>query len=168
MKNDSFNDFIKIQNFKSIEIDFGNKSWHHIIPSVPGWYYIETTAPINILSCVGMPKKDGNYNLPEKIKNNQYLFDLNLSISQKDNRSYIVYSGETKNLLARAREHSFGGNETGCLAISEYDKLKNFVWSFSYLKLQNFNNSLDDDKSLRVYGEQIFRTKYGFPILCSK
>jgi len=158
------------EKFVSIKMDFStNPRWYKdTIPSEAGWYFIETTTPIDILRKVGNPKEKGNYNIPQKIIDSQYLIDNDLSIKQIGNQPYAVYSGEALNLMNRAREHSFGGKGTGCLAIENYRSLKLYHWSFCYLKCKTYSPDSEGDKGLRNLGEQIWRSQNGWPILCSK
>jgi len=162
------NEFLKKEKFVKVMISFNNEKWHHDIPSKSGWYFIETDTPIDKLAIVGDPVEPRNYNIPEKVKSNKYLLDKGFAINQNNKDLYIVYSGHAQNLKARAREHSFGGNGTGCLAISKYNVLKKFHWTFCYLRFEEFDIKCGDDKNARIYGEQIFRAEYGFPILCSE
>ncbi len=156
--------------FVSIEIDLLKKPrWHlDTIPSEPGWYFIETTAPIDIIRAVGDPKENRNYDMPQKIIDSQYLIDNDLSIKQIKEQPYIVYSGEAENLLNRAREHSFGGKGTACLAIDKYPSLKSYNWCFSYLTCKSYSPDSMGDKGLRNFGEQIWRSQNGWPVLCSQ
>lgn len=155
--------------FVSVKMNLSqNPRWYlDIIPSEAGWYFIETTTPIAILREVGKPK-NGNYNIPQKIEDSQYLINCNLAIKQNGNQPYIVYSGEAANLMYRAREHSFGGKGTGCLAIKKYCSLKSYDWCFSYLTCRAYNPDSEGDKGLRNLGEQIWRSQNGWPVLCSK
>ena len=158
------------KEFVSIKMDLSkNSKWYlNTIPSEAGWYLIKTTAPVDILRNVGGPKQKGNYNIRQKIIDSQYLIDCDLSIKQIGNQPYVVYSGEAANLRYRAREHSFGGSGTGCLAIEKYGSLKLYNWFFSYLTCETYNPDSEGDKNLRKFGEQIWRSKNGWPVLCSQ
>lgn len=160
-----------IENEKFIEkkIDFNNKKWHLEeirIPAEPGWYQIKTNTPIYVLENVGTTHNN-NYDIPDKIKTNKYLIENKIAITQKKDEPYIVYSGQAINLTARAREHSFGGAGTGCLAIAEYKTLLKYEWYFCYILSKLFECETPNI-SIRNYGEQILRSKYGWPILCSQ
>ena len=156
--------------FISRKIDFKKKPRWHLdrVPSEPGWYYLETTAPVSVLRSVGNPKEKKNYNIPKKIKGSSYLAANKLAIKQIKEKPYVVYSGEANNLKNRAREHSFGGNGTACLAIGKYSVLKKYDWYFSYFTCTSYMADSDGDKCLRNLGEQVWRAHYGWPILCSK
>ncbi|MFZ0485115.1 MAG: hypothetical protein WAL93_17130, partial [Desulfobacterales bacterium] len=158
------------EGFVSIEMDLSkNPRWYiDSIPSEAGWYFIETTTPIDTLRKVGKPKEKGNYNIPQKIIDSQYLINSNLSIKQIGNQPYVVYSGEAANLMNRAREHSFGGKGTGCLAIEKYRSLCSYKWCFSYVTCRTYSPESGGDKGLRNLGEQIWRSQNGWPVLCSK
>ena len=160
---------LSMKTFKVAKINFENKQWHikANVPSKSGWYMIRTTTPIDTLQSVGEPKHKGNYNIPKKIKTAQLLINKGLVIIQNDRTPYIVYSGEAKNLLSRAREHSFGGVGTGCLAINSYPSLLKYEWWFDYLECESVFPGSDGDKGLHTYGEQYWRSMNGWPILCS-
>lgn len=156
--------------FTAVTIDFASKERWYLdsIPSEPGWYVIETDAPVNILENIGRPKRSGNYNIPQRIEKAKYLSRVGLVPQQTGSNLYPVYSGEAANLLNRAREHSFGGNGTGCLAINEYPRLKSYRWCFSFLSCAAFDPECGGDKNLRNYVEQIWRSENGWPVLCSR
>ncbi len=153
---------------KTIEMNFQEDDWRASIPSSPGWYFIETDTPPEIFKEVGSPVGQRHYNIPEKVK-------TSLSLSKKyracilptDNPFYFVYSGEAKNLKARAREHMSGHPKTGCLALKNYHQLRSYTWKFHYVRCPPPYES-DESKVLRTYGEQAWRAKYGWPILCGK
>lgn len=162
-----FHQIIKT-DFIPVLIDFFNPKWHSEIPAEPGWYLIETNASLKILSKAGKPKGKRHYNLPVKIESNLYLQAQNHTIKQKGKRMYVVYSGQSFSLKARAREHSFGPDGTGCLALGRYPTLKQHRWCFRYLKCSAFlKQNKKDDPSLRKFVEQIWRSQNGWPILCS-
>jgi len=158
------------RGFVTVEIDFAKEPRWHLgtIPSEPGWYFITTTAPIDVLRRVGRPRENRNYNIPQKITGSQYLIDNDLAIQQIKRKPYAVYSGQAANLLNRARENSFGGSGTGCLAIAKYPSLRKYKWYFSYLTCDKYDPASNGDKILRNLGEQIWRCQNGWPILCSQ
>lgn len=165
-----FKQCIENEKFIRKKIDFNNRGWHlnnSRIPAEPGWYYIETNTPIHVFENVDNNPIKKNYNIPGKIESNKYLIKNKIAITQKKDELYIVYSGQAKNLSARAREHSFGGTGTACLAIANYDSLIRYEWYFYYAESKKYEGETLNS-SIRVYGEQILRTKYGWPILCSQ
>ena len=149
-------------------MNFQKSDWHSSIPSKPGWYFIETDTPPKVFKDVG-PPPDGSrhYNIPEKVKTSLLLKKYRACIEPTDNPFYIVYSGEAKNLKARAREHMSGHKETGCLALENYPRLRSHTWKFHYVECPPPYDSAES-KILRTYGEQVWRAKYGWPILCGK
>jgi hypothetical protein len=96
------------------------------------------------------------------------VLSLGMAISQVNGDEYVVYSGEAKNLKARAREHERGHAKTYCLAISEYETLLKYRWTFCYVALSTCRYVQHDDKLLRLAIEQAWRTVHGWPILCRK
>ena len=152
---------------KTVEMIFQKADWHSSVPSKPGWYFIETDTPPEVLEDVGPPVGQRHYNIPEKVKTSLSLSDFGACILPTDNPFYFVYSGEAKNLKARAREHMSGHHKTGCLALKKYSQLHNHTWKFHYIECPPPFDS-DESKILRTYGEQVWRAKYGWPILCGK
>lgn len=157
-----------IENGKiSVEINFHSDSWRLGIPSCPGWYFIETDTPPEILKKVGPQKGERHYNVPAKIDASLTLKKFGICILPITNPFYIVYSGETKNLKARAREHLSGHSKTGCLALTNYPSFHRYNWKFYYTPCNKFNDP-NKSKLLRIFVEQIWRSKNGWPILCGK
>ena len=156
------------QEIKSVPIKFGDETWRKDIPSAPGWYMIKTDAPIEALSGVRPPlgEHKAHINIPETIRETSALLDMGIAISPKGD--YVVYSGETHDLKARAREHERGHGKTNCLGLSNYEDLRRYKWTFCYVALSNVGVLSSDNKLLRTAVEQAWRTKYGWPILCKK
>ena len=153
---------------KIVEMNFQKADWHSSVPSKPGWYFIETDTPPEVFKGVRTPPPDHrHYNIPEKVKTSLSLSDFGACILPTDNPFYFVYSGEAKNLKARAREHMSGHHKTGCLALKKYPQLRSHTWKFHYVECPPPFDS-DESKILRTYGEQVWRAKYGWPILCGK
>jgi len=150
-----------------VEMNFQEDDWRAAIPSKPGWYFIETDTPPEVLEDVGPPIGQRHYNIPEKVKTSLFLKKYRACILPTDNPFYFVYSGEAKNLKARAREHMSGHHKTGCLALEKYTPLYNNKWKFHFALCPDIDD-LNESKILRTYGEQIWRAKYGWPILCGK
>ena len=97
-----------------VEMIFHKADWHSSVPSNPGWYFIETDTPPEVFKGVRTPPPDHrHYNIPEKVKTSLSLDDFGACIEPTDNLFYVVYSGEAKNLKARAREHMSGHPKTG-------------------------------------------------------
>jgi hypothetical protein len=150
-----------------VEISFFDDSWRASLPSDPGWYFIETNTPPNEFLNVGPPTGERHYNLPEKAKASLCLKRFNICILPSQNYFYFVYSGEAMNIKARAREHLTGHPKTGCLALQNYPSLHQYKWRFHYA-VCSFGTDRHDSKLLRTFGEQLWRSKYGWPLLCGK
>jgi hypothetical protein len=158
----------KIENeLQVLMMEFGNDSWRKAIPYAPGWYFIETNTPPEAFLKVGKPRGMRHYNIPQKTLASLKLKKLGVCILPSENSFYFVYSGEAQNLKSRAREHVSGHRETGCLALRNYPLLHQYQWRFHF-SLCPFDNSPDKSKLLRIYGEQLWRAKHGWPILCGK
>jgi len=128
---------------------------------------LSLTVYTDVFSTVGPPKGEWHYNIPEKVKASLSLKPFGLCILPSDNPFYYVYSGETNNLKARAREHMSGSSRTACLALSNYPSFLRYEWRFYFTPCPP-EVDLDRSKILRVFGEQMWRAKYGWPILCGK
>lgn len=152
---------------KNVEMQFQKADWHSSIPSKPGWYFIETDTPPKVFHDISPPIGQRHYNIPEKVQTSLALSKYRACILPADNAFYFVYSGEAKNLKARAREHMSGHRKTGGLALINYPQLHNYSWKFHYVLCPNLDD-LNENKILRTFGEQIWRAKHGWPILCGK
>jgi len=156
------------ENLTPVEMIFQGDEWRTSIPSKPGWYFIETDTPPKVFEDVGPPPYGGrHYNIPEKVKVSLSLSNYGACIRPTDNPFYFVYSGEAKNLKARAREHMSGHHKTACLSLKNYPQLRSYTWKFHYVLCPSIDD-LNESKILRTYGEQVWRAKYGWPILCGK
>lgn len=159
----------------SVQIDLRNDRWHRLggIPNKPGWYYISTNAPIGILqkqslwSATYLRAKDGeiakvrNYNLQQRA--NRYSDSSSHYFNTKG-----VYSGLASKLQARAKEHTFADPGTGGLALSKYPTLHDYEWIFHFVTLSGFTTDYQCKDVLLRLGEQVWRSKYGWPVLCAE
>lgn len=159
----------------SVPIDLRDPKWHvrGAIPSESGWYYISTNTPLEILQRQRLPNptyvtaREGKV---AKVKN----YDLGARASRHVPQfaQYFnvkgVYSGLASDLLARAREHTFSDPGTGGLALSRYPDLFDWQWSFHYVTLRRFAVDNRCDEILLRLGEQLWRSKHGWPILCAE
>lgn len=152
---------------QSVEISFTKDDWRMTVPPKPGWYFYQTDTPIEILKNVGPPVGERHYNIPNKILESMALKKYDAVILPQNKSLYIVYSGEAKNLKARAREHISGHPKTGCLALANYDSLHSYNWNFNFTLCPSSEDS-NSSKLLRTLGEQAWRAKYGWPVLCGK
>ena len=166
MKTKAILNFIEA-SLQMVEMSFEDSSWRADLPSGPGWYFIETNTPPDVFIKVGNPKGIRHYNIPEKVNASRYLKRFGACILPVGNSFYFIYSGEAKNLKARAREHVSGHSKTGCLALENYPLLYQYEWRFHFTPC-DFDENPNDSKLLRIFGEQIWRSKYGWPILCGK
>ena len=166
ISNDLLNDIEK--GMKLVEINFSDNSWRDTLPSKPGWYFIETNTPPDEFLAVGPPKGERHYNIPKKAKASLYLNErFGVCILPSQNPFYFVYSGEAKDLKARARVHQSGHGKTGCLALENYPALHQYKWTFHYA-ICSFGQNYHESKLSRIFGEQLWRSKYGWPLLCGK
>ncbi|ACV26670.1 MULTISPECIES: hypothetical protein [Kangiella] len=162
--------------FKVKDIDFDNSQWHLAIPSSSGWYFIETNTPIEVLVNLSSPpskytnndgdqKKCRNYNISSRAGSLLSCVGSDGVIGGQSFR--VVYSGMAKNLLNRAREHTFAHLGTAGLALANYQEIKDYDWKFHYL----INTIVPASKAHRnvilKLGEQIWRASNGWPILCA-
>jgi len=158
------------QKFKCSQINFEDDSWRKSIPSEAGWYLIKTNMPIDKLKSVRPPKPENkaHINIPETISDTSMLQDSGIAIMQSDDEDYVVYNGETGNLKARAREHVCGHRKTYCLGLSNYETLRCYKWTLSYMAVSDYKAVPNDNKLLRLAVEQAWRAKHGWPVLCKK
>jgi len=158
------------QKLKCLRINFEDESWRTSIPAEAGWYLIKTNTPIAVLKSVGPPKPKykAHINIPETINNTSMLQDSGIAVMQSNDKDYVVYNGEAKNLKARAREHECGHPKTYCLGLSNYETLRSYRWTFCYVTVSSCEVLPNGDKFLRLAVEQGWRAKNGWPILCSK
>ncbi len=166
MKTDAILEIIK-SNMTSVEMSFNNDEWRTSVPSAPGWYFIETNTPPEAFENVGPPKGQRHYDIPKKALQSLAMEEYDACILPSSNSFYYVYSGEAKNLKARAREHMSGHPKTGCLALINYSALHTYIWKFHFAICPILNDQ-NESKLLRTIGEQAWRSKYGWPILCGK
>ncbi len=155
-------------NFKSVPMDLTYDSWKQSIPAEPGWYLIETNTPIEELKSVGPPQYPAHINIPKAIDNVSALISVGAAIKQSGNNHYVVYNGEAQNLKSRAREHVRGHRKTFCLGLANYPALREYGWRFCYVPVSSCEDVGSDDKSLRLFFEQVWRATYGWPILCKR
>lgn len=158
----------------SVQIDLRNSQWHCEggIPSLPGWYYISTNAPINLLQ--RQPLWSSTY---QRARDNKTVKVKNYDIQQRAGRftdsltPYFntrgVYSGLASRLLDRAREHTFADPGTAGLALAKYPELFDFEWIFHFVTLHGFMADGQGSGVLLRLGEQMWRSKHGWPVLCA-
>lgn len=150
------------KNIQTVPISLANSSSISQIPILPGWYFIETDTPINILSSLGPPiDPKCTFDIPARIQANSIL--TSVTIRQKGNLPYIIYSGHHSDVHGRCREHLF--SPKGTMNLSQYHTLHTFNWNVWYscpTQNRSFNPA---DKRIRTAGEQVWRAFNGWPIL---
>jgi hypothetical protein len=156
-------------------IDLNDKKWHSKakIPSEPGWYFIRSNTPVDVLCKQEIWQKTYTTKIKKELKP-----VLNYNLAGRAQRYspdlssywnlFEVYSGMASDLMARAREHSFPDPGTGGLALSCYPALKKYEWLFGYITLNRFKSNASCNEMLLRLGEQIWRSKHGWPILCAE
>ena len=161
--------------YVSVAIDLNSAGWLALVevPAEPGWYFIETSAPLEVLArqTLWQPrytqKRSGKV---VSVKN----YDLAARCAQYDPtlaaywNTRFVYSGRASNLRARLREHTFADPGTGGLALSRYPDLSGYRWSFNYRTLAQFMPDCPNPAVLLLLGEQLWRGKNGWPLLCAR
>ncbi|WP_313699659.1 hypothetical protein [Achromobacter sp.] len=161
---------LELGTFTRIELSPKNKGWWTSIPAVPGWYAIETTAPAAKLEAlVPAANCEKHYNFSRRVTATALLQSFNeIILPSSEGQSYVVYSGEGRNLKSRAREHTHGDKGTGCLGLSGYDSLTKYTWTFLYRTCEAHVPGANGDKLLRTLLEQRWRAQHGWPLLCSQ
>jgi len=158
----------------SVQIDLRDKQWHRLgIPCEPGWYYVSTNTPFSLLqkqSLWGLTYIRAKDQKIVKVKN----YDLQRRVNRySDNLSQYfnvkaVYSGFAKSLRARAREHTFADPGTAGLSLSKYPALHEYEWAFHFVTLKRFMVDCQCQEILLRLGEQMWRSKHGWPVLCAE
>jgi hypothetical protein len=155
-------------------IDLTDPTWARKagIPGKAGWYFIRTTAPLEVLQRQTLWGETYTRDDGETAKVKNYDIAARATRVQQDLHPYWnvtdVYSGIASNLLSRAREHSFPDPGTGALALSKYPELLQFDWHFYFLTLERLLRQSSCPAMLLRLGEQMWRAKNGWPVLCSE
>lgn len=151
-------------------MDLGGTACWSSVPAVPGWYAIETNAPLEVLAQCPVPAAgSSHYRIAKRLEDARYLLEQGAVIVPSDEGGrYIVYSGEHGNLKARAREHICGHNGTGCLSLGQYKIAAAYSWAFYYRTCEEHVPGSSGNKVLRNYLEQRWRAENGWPVLCSR
>lgn len=161
---------LDLADFECIEMDFGGTACWSSVPAVPGWYAIETDAPLDALSKCPVPAAGGRHSvIARRLQDAQLLVEQGaVIIPAREGARYIVYSGEHGDLKARAREHIRGSAGTGCLSLAQYDIATAYSWTFFYRTCEAHMPGSQGNKTLRNFLEQKWRAENGWPILCSR
>lgn len=146
------------------------RDWWDEVPAVPGWYAIETDAPMAILSSLPLPQSNGRYyRIADRLRDAEFLIKNGAAIvPSHDGALYVVYMGEHGDLKSRAREHTHGNKGTGCLCLSQYKAICDFRWRFHYRTCESHVAGSCGNKMLRTYLEQKWRADNGWPVLCAE
>ena len=156
-------------------IGLDDPSWHTRaqVPPEPGWYYIRTNCPVEVLkqqhlwaqtytlARSGQGARVKNYDLAARAQR----FDKDLANYWN---TAEVYSGMASNLRARAREHTFADPGTAGLALSKYAALHCYEWTFGFITLKRLHPNVSCQEMILRLGEQLWRAKYGWPLLCAE
>lgn len=161
---------LDLADFKSLEMDFGGTACWSSVPAVPGWYAVETDAPLNVLAKCPVPAAGGrHYVIAKRLQDAQLMVEQGAAIIPAGvGARYIVYSGEHGDLKARARKHIRRSAGTDCLSLARYDIATAYSWTFFYRKCEAYMPGSQGNKTLRNYLEQKWRAEGGWPILCSR
>lgn len=140
------------------------------MPPEPGWYAIETDAPLSALRAFPLPVAEGrHYRIAKRLDDAAFLIEQGaVIVPAEDGHRYVVYSGEHGNLKSRAREHIRGHKGTGCLSLLQYELAHRYAWTFHYRTCEEHLPGSCGNKMLRNYLEQKWRAENGWPILCSR
>lgn len=171
--NSHYKQFIRaFKDAACVQMNLNNRGWWRDIPAEGGWYWIKSNASLRALQGLDEPPNNEAvriYNIPQRLEHNEFLIGQGLAIlPRRRGQLHVVYSGEARNLRARAREHTHGNDQTGCLQLSRYAALRRFNWHFCYVPCRVIFPRCRDDKALRVFGEQLWRCLNGWPVLCKK
>jgi hypothetical protein len=163
-----------ISNYAScVNISFDCTTWARDanIPKASGWYFIRTNTPLEILqrqtlwSPTYTRKRTGkvgqvkNYDIAGRAL--RHAPDLAALWNTED-----VYSGMAADLRARAGDHTFADPGTAGLALCKYAELHSYEWQFFFITLTRFLLSVSCPDMVLRLGEQAWRTKNGWPVLC--
>ena len=161
---------LSLTDFSRVPMTASAAGWWNEVPAKPGWYAIETDAPVSTLQAALSPREVGKrYNLAARVTKATFLIERGLAITPTEpGSSYVVYAGEHANLKSRAREHTHGNKGTGCLCLSQYADIGAFQWTFNFLSFERHVPGHSDNKLLRTLLEQKWRAENGWPVLCAE
>ena len=171
MKDEGAMQPLSLSTFTSVVLKPGEVDWWASVPANAGWYAVRTDTPHSVFGQLQHPPaaKTKHYNLAGRYVASSYLRASGSVIAPREPGGiYVVYSGEAKDLKARAREHTHGNSGTACLALSNYAVLHSQHWEFLYLTCESHVNGSNGDKVLRTYLEQRWRGENGWPLLCTQ
>lgn len=168
-------------SFRRVQMDLCERDtpWYVVesIPSEPGWYFIETNVPVDVLR--DQHKVKSSYDTKAGKSALVKHYDLAARADRYDESlkylfsTPVVYSGIASSLRSRASEHTEANEGTAALSLLNYDPLASpeYQWWFCYATLNGFwsGPALRRQQQVIVLklGEQIWRARNGWPILCS-
>lgn len=161
---------LDLNTFSRVALTPGTRDWWSSVPPEPGWYVVETNAPVSALEVL-IPAANcaKHYNFSRRVAAVALLQRYGeIILPSAAGQSYVVYSGEGRDLKARAREHTHGNGGTGCLGLSGYPALTAYTWTFLYRTCEAHVPGSNGDKLLRTLLEQRWRTIHGWPLLCKQ
>jgi hypothetical protein len=158
-----------------VSIDLSDPLWYSRwdIPNTPGWYFIRTDAPVEVLcrqnrwidtyvtKRKGETRPTKNYDIAARAF--RYTDDLKEYWNTTE-----VYSGMASTLRARAGEHTLPDPGTAGLALGRYPELAYYNWTFGFIRLDRFGTPAAGQDMLLRLGEQAWRVRNGWPLLCSE
>lgn len=161
---------LDLATFTRVALTPGKKDWWSSVPAVPGWYAVETNAPVSDIEVlVPGPNCAKHYNFSRRAAATKLLRSYGqIILPSAVGQLYVVYSGEGRDLKARAREHTHGNGGTGCLGLGGYPTLKAYTWQFLYRTCEAHVPGSNGDKLLRTLLEQRWRAEHGWPLLCTQ
>lgn len=144
-----------------------------------GWYWFELEMPLDDLQALECPVDltNGGCDFGATAKANVTL--LGDDLCQRKAQLSVVYNGHEKNVFSRVRAHFAVDNpRTGALGINRYPLHSN-RWHVSAYVMKHLEydegltasdkvkiHRLCSSKTGRVAVEQMWRTIYGWPVLC--
>lgn len=158
-----------------VNMDLADPNWYSQwgIPNTPGWYFIRTDAPVEILcrqkrwidiyvtKRMRETRPTKNYDIAARAA--RYTDDLKEYWNTAE-----VYSGMASKLRDRADEHTLPDPGTAGLALGRYPELAQYNWTFGFIRLDRFGTPPAGQEMLLRLGEQAWRARNGWPLLCSE
>ena len=162
-----------------VNIDLNDPEWYARwgIPNIPGWYFIRTDTPLDVLQRQALwsptytTVRDKKLTKTKNINIAEYAARYSTLLAHYWNISE-VYSGMGSTLRERAKQHTFPDPGTGGLALGRYHELVQYNWTFGFIHLNRLaciaGHALTNDQAdmLLRFGEQAWRTANGWPLLC--
>jgi hypothetical protein len=145
----------------------------------PGWYWFELDYSLPNLMVLQKPLNltKNACDFGQVSTHNNRLFDTDTCHTKT--QLNVIYNGHNANVLSRIRDHfAVDDDSKGALGINKYP-LSNEKWTVSFFLVQHLDQTTDltaqekqkiesicRDETGRIAIEQIWRSKYGWPVLC--